>query len=134
MEALLTGLYNLYANNSTLTAAIPGGLFVGEAPQDTSSYPYGVMFVVSNTPGWTFTEDIEDYLIQFNIFDEVGEMDNSTILDVFDKLTTVYDWCKPTVSGYSRVFIKREFGTILRPDDAWQISVSYRCEIEKSRS
>ena len=127
MQVLFTGLYNKYLSNAALKAAITGFYFT-EAPQD-AAMPYVVYNLVSNVPDWTYTEDMENSLIQFSIFDDHSS--STTINDIYEKLTALFDWCVLTVEGYSHIYMKREFNILTRGNDIWKYVIQYRNEIQK---
>ena len=85
MKELFTGIYSKYNGNEALKAAITGFYFT-EAPQD-AAMPYVVYNLVSNVPDWTYTEDMENSLIQFSIFDDHSS--STTINDIYEKLTAL---------------------------------------------
>ncbi len=127
MQVLFTGLYNKYLSNAALKAAITGFYFT-EAPQD-AAMPYVVYNLVSNVPDWTYTEDMENSLIQFSIFDDHSS--STTINDIYEKLTALFDWCVLTIEGYSHIYMKREFNILTRGNDIWKYVIQYRNEIQK---
>jgi len=127
MQVLFTGLYNKYNGDTDLKAAITGFYF-SEAPQD-AVMPYIVYHLVSNVADWTYTEDMENSLIQFSIFDDHSS--STTINDIYEKLKTCYDWTALTVAGYSHIYTMREFNNLTRINDIWQENVQYRIEVQK---
>jgi len=127
MQVLFTGLYNKYLSNAALKAAITGFYFT-EAPQD-AVMPYVVYNLVSNVPDWTYTEDMENSLLQFSIFDDHSS--STTINDIYEKLTALFDWCVLTVEGYSHIYMKREFNILTRGNDIWKYVIQYRNEVQK---
>jgi len=127
MQVLFTGLYNKYLSNAALKAVITGFYFT-EAPQD-AVMPYVVYNLVSNVPDWTYTEDMENSLLQFSIFDDHSS--STTINDIYTKLTALFNWCSLSVTGYSHIYMKREFNILTRENDIWQYVIQYRNEIQK---
>jgi len=91
--------------------------------------PYVVYNLVSNVPDWTFTEDMENSLLQFSIFDDSSS--STTINTIYEKLTALFDWCVLTVEGYSHIYMKREFNILTRENDTWHYAIQYRNEIQK---
>ena len=129
MRVLFEGIYSLFATGSTTIYANVGGrLYLSEAPQNTS-FPYIVFYLVSDDYDFQFTEDYEDILIQFNIFDDKASPSN--ISNYFENLKTLYDWSSPTVVGYTVIKFVREFAQLVRDDDVWQYTVQYRILLEK---
>jgi len=127
MKELFTGIYSKYNGNEALKAAITGFYFT-EAPQD-AAMPYVVYNLVSNVPDWTYTEDMENSLIQFSIFDDHSS--STTINDIYEKLTALFDWCVLTIEGYSHIYMKREFNILTRGNDIWKYVIQYRNEVQK---
>jgi len=127
MQALLAGIYSKYNNSVDLKAAVTGMYFT-EAPQGTI-YPYIVYHKISGVPDYTFTEDMENVIIQFNIYSDSSS--STTINDIYTKLTALYDWCSLTVTGWNRIYIKRELDNLTRENDIWNYFVQYRLEIQK---
>ena len=127
MQVLFTGLYNKYLSDAALKAVITGFYFT-EAPQD-AAMPYVVYNLVSNVPDWTYTEDMENSLIQFSIFDDHSS--STTINDIYEKLTALFDWCVLTIEGYSHIYMKREFNILTRENDTWHYAIQYRNEVQK---
>lgn len=128
MIALFTAIYSAFDAATTLKAALSGGLHRNEAPQETA-YPYAVMFIVSNTPDDTLTEDGEDIQLQFNIFSE----SDSQLMTIFGLLDAVYNKGALTITGYDHIMTLREFNSIIKTDvpHVWQYSARYRIVIEK---
>ena len=127
MEVLYKGIWNKFDNNADLKAAVTG-LYFTEAPQGTA-YPYIVYNLVSNVGDWTYTESMENSLIQFSIFDDHSS--SVTINDIYEKLKTCYDWEVLTVTGYNFIYIKREFSNLTRMNDIWNYAVQFRTEVQK---
>lgn len=127
LSALFTAIQTKYTGNAALVAALPGGLYQTEAPAGWTTYPYGTYFIVSAVPEYTFTHTIEQPVIQFNIFDD--DASDATLNDVEDKLTTLFDNCTLTVTGYSFISMIRRNTFHLREDDVWQLSVEYQIRI-----
>ena len=131
MKALFTGIYNLFTTGPPAIYTNVGGRFyLTEAPQNTT-FPYIVYYVESNDYDYQFVEDFEDFLIQFNIFDD-DVSSASNISTYFENLKTLFDWSLPTVSGYSIVRFVREFATLARDDEVWQYTIQYRILLQKN--
>ena len=129
MNALFTGIYSKFSNDTDLSGAVTG-LYLSEAPQNVA-FPYAVYFMVSDTHDWQFVEEFEEVLIQFNIFSESASIaEAGTILGY---LKTLYDDCALTVSGYDHIYMQREFIYSYRDADAmtWAYSVQYRVYLKK---
>lgn len=130
MKTLFTGIYNLFTTGSPAIYTDVGGRFyLTEAPQDTT-FPYIVYYLVSNDYDYQFEEDFEEFVIQFNIFDDKASPSN--ISDYYENLKTLFDWSSPTVSNYTVITFQREFSQLARDDDVWQWTVQYRVLLEKN--
>lgn len=134
MQVLFESIYRKFKGSTgagTLCDLLGGRLHFTEAPQG-SSYPYGVYFLISDVPSWTFDADMENCLIQFNIFDDDS---SSTDINTASKaLTDLYDWCTDlNTSGYSNIYMKREMSNLTREAESgvWNFFVQYRLEIQK---
>jgi len=127
MQVLFTGLWNKYNGNAALKAAV-SGMYLTQAPQGTE-YPYIVYHKISGVPDHTYTEDMENVIIQFNIFDNNNS--STTINDIYTKLTALYDWCSLTVTGWNSIYMKREIDNLTKDNGVWNYFVQYRLEIQK---
>jgi len=127
MQALFTGIWNKYNGNAALKAAV-SGMYLTEAPQGTA-YPYITYHKISGVADYTFTEDMENVIIQFNIFDNNNS--STTINDIYTKLTALYDWCSLTVTGWNSIYMRRELDNLTKENDIWNYFVQYRLEIQK---
>jgi len=127
MQVLFTGIYAKFDGNAALKAVI-NGMYFTEAPQD-AVMPYIVYHKISGVPDYTFTEDMENVIIQFNIFDDHSS--STTINDIYTKLTALFDWCSLTVAGWDSIYMKRELDNLNRSNDIWNYFAQYRLEIQR---
>ena len=100
-----------------------------EAPGE-AVFPYGVMALVSNVPDWTFGENFEDCLIQFNLFSE-----NSLCTEIgltYEALKTAFDFFDLVITGYETVSMVREVANLLKIEGVWQYNVSYRIVVQNN--
>lgn len=101
-------------------------MYHGEAPQG-ATFPYVVQTAVSHEQDWTFSDSLEEALVQFSIYtNEEGATDLGTI---WGYLTDLYDDASPSVSGYTSVSMIRGQSIPLRvpSDNVWQYAVEYDC-------
>ena len=127
MQALFEGIWDKY-DGSALESEI-NGMFFTEAPQG-QTYPYCVYHLISDVPSWTFDADMENYLIQFNLYSDKNS--STEINTAFTALTTnLYDWCTLNIDGYHHIYMKREFSNLTRESDIWNYFVQYRLEVQK---
>ncbi len=132
MQVLFEGIYDEFTGSTgagSLYAELGGRLHFTEAPQG-QTYPYGVYHLISDVPSWTFDADMENYLIQFNLYSE--ESSSTDINTAFAVLTTLYDWCDLDVDGYSHIYMKRELSNLTRENDIWNYFIQYRLEVQKN--
>jgi len=130
MNVLFDAIMTKYAADGTLSGAMTGGLSLLRAKQKPS-YPYAVFFPAVQQPKDTFTEDIENFLIQFNIYDDPTEHSPTDIDTVKGYLWACFDDCLLTVSGYDHIFMQRRNTHFLDMGDSYQYSVEYEVMIEK---
>ena len=127
MQVLFLGIWNKFNGNAALKAAVTN-MYFSEAIQ-TAVLPYIVYHKISGVPDYTFTEDMENVLIQFNIYDDHSS--STTINDIYTKLTDLYGWCVLTVSGWDSIYMKEEFGYLENVNDIWNYMIQFRLEIQK---
>ena len=103
MRQLTTAVYNKLAG-SALETALGGRLFEDQAPEGTP-YPFAVYSITADRPIDTFTDKIDDVLIQFSLF----SLSNSTgeIKDLYANLRTLYDGCDLVISGNTFIQMER---------------------------
>jgi len=131
MQVLFEGIYDEFTGSTgagSLYVELGGRLHFTEAPQG-QTYPYGVYHLISNVPSWTFDADMENYLIQFNLYSE--ESSSTEINTAFSALTDLYDWCDLDIDGYSHIYMKREISNLTRENNIWNYFVQYRLEVQK---
>lgn len=132
MTELFKVVYKKFTDStgaSSLYAALNGGLYNTEAPQEATR-PYAIFYLVSDVPHWTFDATMENSLLQFTIYDENPSVEN--IGDLYDKLTSLYDWAKLSSTGnYNPIYMKREFSSLEKSSDIWQYIVEYRTELQE---
>ena len=135
MQALMNGIYSKFTSSTgagSLHADLSGQLRPYEAEQD-DTFPYGVYYLISNVPAWTFDHDFEEYIIQFNIFD-----DDSSATDIntaYSALIALFDDTTLTVTGYTHVYMKRELSMLTREGEergVWNYMVQYRVYLQKN--
>lgn len=80
-------------------------MFKHEAIEGTE-YPYVVYYLIADVPDNTFTESIEDVLIQFSLFS--NDSGSTEIEDMFEHLKTLYDDCILTITGGTCLYMRRE--------------------------
>lgn len=132
MKTLFQAIMGRFAG-SALSTALGGRLYNSVAAQ-TATPPYGVFLLVSGVPDWTFTDNMEEALIQFSLFDENASP--ATICDLYDKLTALFDDCVLTVTDWTHLYMWRDSQQLVREEEDpgyWHYIVQYRLLMEKSR-
>ena len=128
MNTLFTAIYEKYLA-SGLPAAGMTGLYNTRAPAD-AAFPYGVFSLQDNKPEWTFTENFENCLIQFNLFSNIKKSP-SEICTLFELLKTTFDFVDLTFDGYTSISLVREIATLVNIENVWDFMVQYRFLIEE---
>jgi hypothetical protein len=131
---IFSAIKTKYDNATTLKAAMVGGMYLIEYPQQSEEidhYPYCVIVPVSSVAEYTFTEKADNNLIQFSIWDNSDSI--STISDVKELFVAAFDFAVLTVTGYNHICMMREYTEIFREDEYWHCVIMYRLEIQKAR-
>jgi len=135
MNALYTAIYNLFKatpHNDFYNAV--NGLYLHKAPQGTD-YPYCVYFPVSATNDLDFTDEKENFLVQFNIFSQSNSASEAG--DILGYLKDLYDNCSLNVSGWNPLKFQRDFvipfNDLEQEPPIYGYSVQYTCLLEKAR-
>lgn len=100
-----------------------------QAPED-AVYPYGVFSLISDVPDWTFTENTENILIQFNLFSNT--VDAIEVCALFTLLKTAFDFYDLTIANYETISMVRENSILTRVEKVWQYNVTYRVLLGES--
>lgn len=131
MTSLFAGIYALYNVGGDLKTALTGGLHFEEAPQETDR-PYAIYQMLPGRPEYDFDCVFEHVGIQFDIYAD----SNSTIKDLYTKLTALYDDSRPVATGYSSIIMERKNQIKTRDGDQDQIFrwiVEYEALISKAK-
>jgi len=110
MKNLSTAIYAKCAVGTALNTSIGGRLYKARAPQGVT-WPYAVYYLISDMPRDTFTERLEEVLIQFTIFSSASG--TTEIETIFTNLTALYDYCSLTITGNTHLSMKREHAMLL---------------------
>lgn len=117
------------AIDTRFTAAMGGRTLYNTEASDEATFPYVTISIVGNAADWTFTEDFEDLLIQFNLFSETPAC--TEVGDTFEMLKSAFDKHDLTIAGYGTVSFERGNSNLVRIDKKWQYIVTYRIIIQK---
>ena len=137
MNALFQGIWNWFSNTtgSGFYIDISGRMYHNVAPQG-ATFPYCVYFSVSDVDELNFTDEHEDFLIQFNIFSLNNSATEAGTL--LESLKTMFDNCNLTVTDWRHLKFQRDF--VIPNNDFSQVppiqgySVQYNVLLEKERS
>jgi len=114
---------------------IGGRLYLNKAPQQ-ATFPYCVYYVYADENNPDFTDDHEEFEIQFNIFSQ-----NNSALEagqLLDSLKDMFDHAQLSVSGWRHIEILRT--SVLPNNDFEQVppvqgyTILYDVLLEKQRS
>jgi hypothetical protein len=104
MNVLLTGLMTKLSS-SDLESAVGGRIYLDQAP-DNCEFPYCVFFIVVATPNDTFTDHLDDVIIQFSLFSASSSA--AEITDMYGHLKALFDDCTFTLSSGTLISMGRE--------------------------
>ena len=136
MNALYKAIYNKF-NASTGHGAytsVSGRFYLNVAPQATT-FPFVVYFEVTDVDDLYFTEELQEYLMQFNIFSQ----SNSSLEagQIFENIKSLFDNCNLTVTDWRHIGFQRKL--TVPNNDFTQVppiqgySVQYNIILEKAR-
>lgn len=136
MNALFKAIYTYFSLNPTegFYLDIGGRMYLNVAPQEVT-FPYCVYFSVADDSNPDFTDEHEEFEIQFNIFSQ-----NNSALEagnLLESLKTMFDYCSLSVSGWSHLDFRRT--SVLQNNDFGQVppiqgySIMYDVLLERTR-
>ena len=137
MNSLFRGIWDRF---STTTGSgfyndVSGRMYHNKAPQ-AATFPYCVYFSVYDFDELDFTDEREDFLIQFNIFSQNNSASEAG--DLLEALKTMFDNCSLTVTNWRHLNFQRD--NVTPNNDISQVppvmgySVQYDVLLEKARS
>lgn len=106
MKNLMTAIYNKFNATNDLNTAINGRMYYKRAP-DKKEFPYIVFDIISDVPEWTFTDNYENAMIQFDIFVIAGVV-SGQIEDIYANLKSLYDDCSLSITGNTFLYMWRQ--------------------------
>jgi len=118
MNNLFTAIYTRW------TAAMGGRTLYNTEAKAEAAFPYATVTLVSDVADWTFTEDFEDCLVQFNLFSDTPTCEEVGL--AFEALKSAFDKHDLTITGYETVSFSRLQANLLRVEGKWQYLVTYR--------
>jgi len=111
------------------------GFYHTEAPQE-AEFPYGVFSLVSNVQDFTYTEDFENCLVQFNLYSD--DSSPRQACELYELLKgdpvegTGFDFLELSIEEYRTVSLMRENAILTRVEGVWQYNVTYRMVLQKT--
>ena len=137
MNALFTAIYNRFetTTGSGFYNDLSGRMYLNHAPQE-ATFPYCVYFPVTDYDELDFTDEREDFLMQFNVFSQ----NNSAIEagELLESLMTMFDNCSLTVTGWKHLQFQR---SLVMPNNDFSqeppihgFSIEYDVLLERQRS
>lgn len=119
MNALFTAIATRW------TAMMAGRAIYNTSAMEEATLPYATMTLVSDTSDWTFAEDFEDCLIQFNLFSGTPTCEEVGL--TFEALKIAFDKHDLAIEGGEIVSLERIPGAnLVHIDSVWQYIVTYR--------
>jgi hypothetical protein len=126
-NATVGGIHN------SIYTSVGGRFYKGFAPSGTS-FPYITYDTISTTPDRTFTSFFEHERIQVNLWS--NSESSLEVENMYTYLTSLYDWCSLTISGYTHLWMQREMARLQREEDEnfsiWHYVVDYIVYVEKN--
>jgi len=101
---VLTGIFSKFSGSAFATA-IGSRMYSRFAPS-LPVFPYAVVALPDTDHDWNFTDDFEEVDAQISIFsNSASEVE---ITGLLSNLTSLYDDCSLTITGYTSVYMQRE--------------------------
>jgi len=133
MNKLFEAIYSHYSSDPLASSLT--GMYNTEAPQE-AELPYAVFALISDVPEWTFSENFENCLLQFNIFSD--ESSPAEICALYELLKgdvdigTGFDFLDLSITDYEVVSLIRENAILTRLEGIWQYSITYRMQFQET--
>lgn len=128
MNALNVAIYEKLKNDPSLSAKVTG-IFHVLAPQG-KGLPYITYQQISGSPSYTFTENFEECVYQLNIWSESSKVAG----EIFEEVKRLLDKSYITLDSWQTVKCFREFNEILFTEDAFNLPVRYRIELQRGKA
>jgi len=130
MKQLFQAIYNYFKSEEIAVTDI----YNTDAPSK-AVFPYVVMRLISDSSEWTFTENDENCLIQFNIYS--SSSDSGEACDLFQAIKDSFDFVDIPIENYESVSLTREPGAALNRWEVegkkvWDFMMQYRFVIQKT--
>ena len=127
--AVLTGIFTKFTGSAFATAI--GSRMYSRGYPALPTFPYAIVTIPDASHDWNFTDQSEEVDIHFSIFS--NSQSEVEITGILNNLTTLYDECALSVSGYTTDYMHRErIISLYDPDNGVrQFTVIYNLLIEK---
>ncbi len=99
---------------------------------DEAVFPYATMSLISNVPDWSFTENSEDCLIQFNIFDDDPQC--TDISAVYKAIKKAFHKFNLYIEGYETISLVKDIANLTQVEGVWQYNILFRLTIQSSET
>jgi hypothetical protein len=104
MDSLLSAIITKTAG-SAFSADVGGRIYLDHAP-DLAEFPYCVFFIVSDVPMDTFTDSLDDVLIQFSLYS--ASSGAAEVAGMYNDLRSLFDNCILSITGGNFVSMRRQ--------------------------
>jgi hypothetical protein len=115
-----------FDGNAALSAALVGGLWFGQAPEDPE-WPYGVFYILGGTRDeimGTAEECVKNVDVQFNWFSK--EQDGGAqAAELSENLTDCFNWTTLSIEDYDDVFVQPDGLPFVQTIDGIQQGTAY---------
>lgn len=133
MKAFFKAIMDKFKSNAPLLASVTG-LYLGEAKEGTA-FPY-ITFNVGDNADQTFTEQFDDFDVQFDIYSE--EESVAQAADILELLKTCFDPenLTLTIDGYQLISAYRRDARTLKwmveGKNVWNVFQVYHFRTQKN--
>jgi len=119
-----------YDKSAALQSLSSGGLWFGLAPQRTDT-PFITFNIISDTPVYTSSDVIGDYVVQFSLF----ASDQEYVVVMFEELEKLFNLKELNTGDNDHVVCSRESsaGPVL-VDETWMITADYQIMVRADRT
>jgi hypothetical protein len=126
----ITAKFNSVKTAGTIWYDTGGQMYYIIASELTATYPYIVFHIISDVPGWNFTQKTENIRVQFSIFCQTDATDMDTY---YNHLISLYDFCTLTVDSPWRSLTMERLNSLMIFEniDIYHKVVDYRVLLEK---
>jgi hypothetical protein len=130
VNEILLGINNYFESQPDLTREFPGGIWLVTVPNTVErEYPY-VVVNATDTPFYTFTEELAEFRISF--FIHSNDPNGHRMIVLRDLLSDNYDENLFEVDGWSvKMFRREQSQEIQELEDDWVTTLQYRCVAEE---